>query len=112
MVIREYEGRTEAPGKVLRAPAELVVSDRLDGLFGGLSARKRVMACQLPVTLTIALVVAAAAVFSPETLTNNLFLAALLFHLAIAAACAAVPWARLPAGGFAAGAARGGCGLR
>ncbi|MDJ0457566.1 ATP-binding protein [Arthrobacter sp. NQ7] len=102
MVIREYEGRTEAPGKVLRAPAEPVVSDRLDGLFGGLSARKRVMACQLPVTLTIALVVAAAAVFSPETLTNNLFLAALLFHLAIAAACAAVPWARLPAGGFAA----------
>ena len=77
------------------------MSDRLDGLFGSLGARKRVLACQLPVTLTIGLVVVAAAIFSPETLTNTLFLAALLFHLAIAAACVAIPWARMPAGGFA-----------
>ncbi|UTT69875.1 HAMP domain-containing histidine kinase [Arthrobacter sp. DNA4] len=78
-----------------------VVSDRLDGLFGALSARKRVVASQLPVTLTIALVVLAAAIFSPATLANSIFLAALLFHLAIAATCLAVPWARLPAGAFA-----------
>ncbi|WP_457947672.1 sensor histidine kinase [Pseudarthrobacter sp. alpha12b] len=51
--------------------------------------------------MTIALVVLAAAIFSPETLANSFFLAALLFHLAIAAACVAVPWARLPAGAFA-----------
>ncbi|WP_308928959.1 HAMP domain-containing sensor histidine kinase [Arthrobacter sp. SLBN-112] len=77
------------------------MSDRLDGLFGGLSARKRVMASQLPVTLTMALVVVAAAMFSPWTLTDSRFLAALLFHLAIAAACVAVPWGRLPGPAFA-----------
>ncbi|WP_371818211.1 sensor histidine kinase [Pseudarthrobacter sp. C4D7] len=77
------------------------MSDRLDGLFGGLSARKRIVASQMPVTLTIALVVTAAAVFSPETLASTYFLAALLLHAAIAALCIAVPWARLPAGAFA-----------
>lgn len=78
-----------------------VVSDRLDGLFGGLSARKRVALCQLPVTLTVGLVVVAAAVFSPATLASNLFMGSLLFHLAIAATCVAVPWGRLPGSAFA-----------
>ncbi|MDQ0661991.1 signal transduction histidine kinase [Arthrobacter ulcerisalmonis] len=101
MVIQEQQGTAAGAGHGRRVPAQPVVSDRLDGLFGSLSARKRVVASQMPVTLTIALVVVAAAIFSPETLTSNLFLAALLFHLAIAAACVAIPWARLPARAFA-----------
>ncbi|WP_285318701.1 HAMP domain-containing sensor histidine kinase [Pseudarthrobacter sp. lyk4-40-TYG-27] len=102
MVIREPQGTTDVPGLARIALPEPVVSDRLDGLFGGLSARQRVMASQLPVSLTVALVVVAAAVFSPWTLTDSRFLNALLFHLAIAAACVAVPWGRLPSGAFAA----------
>ncbi|RAX18565.1 sensor histidine kinase [Pseudarthrobacter sp. AG30] len=101
MVIREPQGTTDVPGLARNALPEPVVSDRLDGLFGGLSARQRVMASQLPVSLTVALVVVAAAVFSPWTLTDSRFLNALLFHLAIAAACVAVPWGRLPSGAFA-----------
>ncbi|TDT81703.1 signal transduction histidine kinase [Arthrobacter sp. AG258] len=101
MVIREPQGTTDVPGLARIALPEPVVSDRLDGLFGGLSARQRVMASQLPVSLTVALVVVAAAVFSPWTLTDSRFLNALLFHLAIAAACVAVPWGRLPSGAFA-----------
>ncbi|GGH99247.1 hypothetical protein ACFFGR_13275 [Arthrobacter liuii] len=77
------------------------MSDRLDGIFGALSVRKRVVASQLPVTLTVVLVVIAAAIFSPETLTDNLFLAALLFHLLILGACVAFPWGRLPGPAFA-----------
>ena len=101
MVIQEQQGTAESAGHKRRASVQPVVSDRLDGLFGSLSARMRVVASQLPVTLTIALVVAAAAIFSPETLAYNFFLAALLFHLAIAAACIAIPWGRLPTGAFA-----------
>lgn len=101
MVIREQQGSTEAILRARKSLPEPVVSDRLDGLFGGLSPRNRVMACQLPVTLTIALVVAAAAIFSPRTLADSRFLTALLFHLAIAAACIAIPWGRLPAAAFA-----------
>ena len=100
MAIKEQQVTAEGAGHERRSPAEPVVSDRLDGLFGSLSARKRVAASQLPVTLTIALVVVATAVFSPETFTNQLFLAALLFHLAITAASIAVPWGRLPAQSF------------
>ncbi|MGX5715534.1 sensor histidine kinase [Arthrobacter sp. MAHUQ-56] len=75
--------------------------DRLDALFGGLGARSRVVVGQLPVTLTVGLVVIAAAVFSPETLTDTLFLAAVLFHVAIFGACVAIPWGRLPHLAFA-----------
>jgi len=101
VVIREAQGNTDLPGQARIALPEPVVSDRLDGLFGGLSARKRVMASQLPVSLTVALVVVAAAMFSPWTLADSRFLNALLFHLAIAAACIALPWGRLPSGAFA-----------
>ncbi|WP_285246798.1 HAMP domain-containing sensor histidine kinase [Pseudarthrobacter sp. efr-133-R2A-89] len=101
MVIREAQGTTDVFGQARSALPEPVVSDRLDGLFGGLSARQRVMASQLPVSLTVALVVVAAAMFSPWTLADSRFLNALLFHLAIAAACIAVPWGRLPSGAFA-----------
>ena len=101
MVIQEQQSTAQGVGHTRGVPVQPVVSDRLDGLFGGLSARKRVVASQLPVTSTIVLVVVAAALFSPDTLADHLFLAALLFHLAIGTACVAVPWERLPYGGFA-----------
>ncbi|MFF2346797.1 sensor histidine kinase [Pseudarthrobacter sp. NPDC058119] len=100
-MIQEKQGAADVAGQARRAPMQPVVSDRLDGLFGSLSARKRVAVCQLPVSLTVGLVVVAAAVFSPATLASDLFLAALLFHLAIAATCVAIPWGRLPSNAFA-----------
>lgn len=101
MAIKEQQGTADRAGRVRMAPVQPVVSDRIDGLLEGLSIRKRVAASQLPVTATVALVVIATAIFSPETFDDNLFVAALLFHLAIAAACFATPWGRLPAGAFA-----------
>lgn len=101
MVIQEQQGTAESAGHTRRASVQPVVSDRLDGLFGSFSARMRVVASQLPVSLAMALVVLATAVFSPATFTNYLFVAALLFHLAIAVLCVAVPWSRLPAEAFA-----------
>ena len=101
MVTREQQRSNEVPVRAHATQREPLVSSRLDGLFGSLSARRRVMASQLPVTLTVALVVVAAAIYSPWTLADSRFLAALLFHLAIAAACVAVPWGRLPSWAFA-----------
>ena len=101
MAIKEQQGTADRAGRARMAPVQPVVSDRIDGLLEGLSIRKRVAASQLPVTATVALVVIATAIFSPKTFDDNLFVAALLFHLAIAAACFATPWGRLPAGAFA-----------
>lgn len=101
MVIREQQGNTDVRVRARKTMPEPVVSDRLDGLFGGLSARKRVMASQLPVTVTVGLVVIAAAIFSPETLSDPMFEMALLFHLAILCCCMAVPWSSLPGPAFA-----------
>ncbi|VXC25463.1 Histidine kinase [Arthrobacter sp. 8AJ] len=101
MVIGEKQGTASAVNHERRAQGQPVVSDRLDGLLAGLSPRMRVVASQSPVTLAMVLVVVATAVFSPETFNSKLFMAALLFHLAIAALCVATPWARIPAATFA-----------
>lgn len=77
-----------------------VVSDWLDGLFGGLGVRRRVVLSQLPLTVTVGLVVIATAVFSPATLVEDVFRLTLLAHLAIFAACLAIPWGRLPHAAF------------
>lgn len=73
---------------------------RMDAFFGGLGARGRVVMSQLPLTVTVALVVVAAGIFSPATLADERFRLALLAHSAIFAACVAIPWERLPAGAF------------
>lgn len=101
MVIQERQGTAEGADQGLAAPAQPVVSDRLDGLFGSLSARMRIVVAQSPVSLSMALVVAATAIFSPETFTSSMFVAALVFHLAVAALCVVVPWSRLPYAAFA-----------
>lgn len=82
-------------------PEPPVATDRLDGLFGGLGVRSRVVVSQLPLTLTVGLVVLAAAFFSPETLAEPAFRLTIGAHLAIFAACLAIPWDRLPFGAFA-----------
>jgi signal transduction histidine kinase len=70
-------------------------------LFGSLGARGRVVMSQLPLTVTVVLIVAAAWLFSPETLADERFRLAVVGHAAIFAACVAIPWGRLPAGVFA-----------
>jgi len=80
--------------------AATVVPDRLDGLYGGLGSRMRVVVSQLPLTITVGLVVAAAAVFSPEAFGDSLFALALLAHLALFLICLAVPWNRVPEHAF------------
>ncbi|WP_246839802.1 HAMP domain-containing sensor histidine kinase [Pseudarthrobacter sp. NIBRBAC000502771] len=99
--MQEQQGVADVAAQARRAPMQPVVSDRLDSLIGGLSARRRMAVCQLPVSATVGLVVLAAAAFSPATLASNPFMSALLFHVAIAAACVAIPWGRLPASAFA-----------
>ena len=80
-------------------PAEgNVLTERIDALFGGLGVRGRVLLSQLPLTVTVVLIVVAAGFFSPATLMDERFKFALLAHAAIFAACMFLPWDRLPAG--------------
>ncbi len=81
-------------------PHDALFVERVDAFFGGLGARGRVMMSQLPLTVTVVLLVVAAAAFSPVSLTDQRFQLALLAHAAIFGACVAVPWGRLPAGAF------------
>lgn len=75
-----------------------VLTGRIDALFGGLGVRGRVVLSQLPLTITVVLIVVAAGFFSPSTLMDERFKFALLAHAAIFAACMFLPWERLPAG--------------
>ena len=61
----------------------------------------RVIIRQLPLSVTVLLVVAAAAVFHPETLADERFRLALLAHTALFGLSAGVPWGRLPSGAYA-----------
>lgn len=77
------------------------VADKVDAFFGGLDRRGRVIIRQLPLSVTVLLVVAAAAVFHPETLADARFRLALLAHTTLFVLSVAVPWGRLPAGAYA-----------
>jgi signal transduction histidine kinase len=77
------------------------LADKVDALFGGLDARGRVIVRQLPLSVTVLLVVAAAWIFHPETLADGRFRLALLAHTALFVLSVAVPWGRLPAGAYA-----------
>jgi signal transduction histidine kinase len=72
----------------------------IDKVFSHLGVRGRVVLGQFPVTATVILVVAAAGIFSPHTLTDVRFQIALLVHALIFGLCLAVPWGRLPPGTF------------
>lgn len=95
-MIQQQEEAAGVSGGTGAQPEPPVATDRLDGLFGGLGVRSRVVVSQLPLTLSVGLVAAATAIFSPETLADGVFRLALLAHLAIFAVCVAVPWNRLP----------------
>ena len=50
----------------------------IDRIFGGLGARGRVVLSQLPLSVTLFLIVVAALIFSPATLADGTFRLALL----------------------------------
>ncbi|MCY0905689.1 sensor histidine kinase [Arthrobacter sp. H14-L1] len=60
------------------------------------SLRVRVVLTQLPVTITVALIVGLAAVFHPDALENPLFQIGLWGQVVLLLACALIPWGRLP----------------
>ncbi len=88
-------------GSSIGAAPEIPAAGHLDGLFGNLGVRNRVVLSQLPLTLTIVLVAVATAMFSPATLAEDTFRLALLAHAMIFAACLVLPWDKLPQGAFA-----------
>ena len=71
------------------------LADGIDRLFGRLGVRGRVVVSQLPLSVTLFLVVVAAAIFSPATLEDGTFRIALLAHTTLLGLCLAVPWGRL-----------------
>lgn len=97
--------RVNVPGDPLDLPAGRgsgsPLVDRMDAILGGLGRRGKVVMSQLPLSVTVALVVAATAVFHPESLADAGFQAALLAHAALFGLSVAVPWNRLPAGAYA-----------
>jgi signal transduction histidine kinase len=96
--MNRMQARGNAPSTGLTRDGLFV--ERVDAFLGGLGARGRVVISQLPLTVTVVLLVVAAAVFSPVSLTDQRFQLALLAHVAIFGACVAIPWGRLPAGAF------------
>ncbi|MFF1252151.1 sensor histidine kinase [Pseudarthrobacter sp. NPDC058329] len=98
---QQQEPGIVGPGKGGELAINGPLADRIDALHGRLGVRGRVVLAQLPLTITVCLVVAAAAVFSPATLASDMFRTALLAHTAVFAACLAVPWERLPPGASA-----------
>lgn len=93
--MHQTQGNGSTPDQ--EPPNDGLLAGRIDALFAGLGARGRVVLSHLPLTVTVVLIVAAAALFSPETLVDERFRLALLGHSVIFVACVAVPWGRLPA---------------
>jgi signal transduction histidine kinase len=96
-LLKQYQESDAVTGGVGQLAINGPLARLIDALYRRLGVRGRVALAQLPLTLTVCLVVAAAALFSPATLASDMFRMALLAHLAIFAACLAVPWQRLPA---------------
>ncbi|QDG65484.1 HAMP domain-containing histidine kinase [Pseudarthrobacter sp. NIBRBAC000502772] len=93
--MHQTQGNGSTPDQ--EPPNDGLLAGRIDALFAGLGARGRVVLSHLPLTVTVVLIVAAAALFSPETLVDERFRLALLGHSVIFVTCVAVPWGRLPA---------------
>ncbi|WP_332760245.1 sensor histidine kinase [Pseudarthrobacter sp.] len=93
--MHQTQGNGSTPDQ--EPPNDGLLAGRIDALFAGLGARGRVVLSHLPLTVTVVLIVAAAALFSPATLVDERFRLALLGHSVIFVACVAVPWGRLPA---------------
>lgn len=65
--------------------------------FHELSPGRRVVLSQLPLTLTMVLVLAIVLVFHPELLLDPVFLYGLILHAVLFILAMAIPWHRLPA---------------
>lgn len=65
--------------------------------FHELSPRRRVVLSQLPLTLTMVLVLTIVLVFHQELLLDPVFLYGLMLHVVLFILAAAIPWHRLPA---------------
>jgi signal transduction histidine kinase len=72
----------------------------LDKYFQGLGLRGRIVMCQLPLSVTMLLVIILAGVLHPGLLQPGPFLYTLGPHLVLLGACALMPWKRLPARAF------------
>lgn len=72
----------------------------LEGYFARAGVRRAVVLCQLPLTITMMLIVFFAVVFYPVSLRDPAFLLISLAHFLILLACLGIPWHRLPAGSF------------
>lgn len=87
---------SDRPPEEGASPArDALLADRIDRFFGRLGVRGRVVMGQLPLSVTLFLVVVAAALFSPATLADDAFRIALLAHATLLGLCLAVPWGRL-----------------
>lgn len=95
---RERDVRT-LPGAGTGPASRLL--DRASTFFG-VGGRRAVFARQAPLSVTVALVVIAAAAFYPDTLAARSFQISLLVHAALFVASIAAPWDRLPPGASAA----------
>ena len=65
-------------------------------LFRELGTRSQVALCQLPLTLLVAALAVATPFAWPALLQNPLFMAGLVLHAVLFAACFLLPWERLP----------------
>lgn len=64
--------------------------------FHELSPRRRVVLSQLPLTLTMVLVLAIVLIFHPQLLLDPVFLYGLVLHAVLFLLAVAIPWHRLP----------------
>lgn len=69
--------------------------------FRQLGERGQVVMCQLPLSLTLVLVIALTAGFSPSTMHDGMFAATVGANAVLLALCALIPWEKLPDGSFA-----------
>ena len=70
--------------------------ESVDRYFRTLGRRGRTVMFQLPLSVTVLLVIILVALLHPDMQWSGAFLSSLVAHLLLLAACALVPWERLP----------------
>ncbi|ABK05169.1 periplasmic sensor signal transduction histidine kinase [Arthrobacter sp. FB24] len=88
-------GNDSPPAEGASPAWDALLADWIDRFFGRLGVRGRVVMSQLPLPVTLSLIVVTAAIFSPATLADDAFRIALLAHAALFGLCLAVPWGKL-----------------
>lgn len=75
--------------------SDRLIARTVDRYFRRLGPRAQVALCQLPLTVIIVALVIAAPAAWPAVLASELFIASLVLHALLFAACLLVPWERL-----------------